>query len=225
VAQVHFDVYPAGDIYLTPEDMARFLAMHLNDGVFRGKRIISEASARKMREPQFGGVYGFGFTIRKDSLGHTIISHSGGIPGQSSFMMGDVDAKVGVYYMSNSGAPSSIATAAITLLRGGEYKAPTPRKAVKLDTKILDKYVGSYQVSPDMVWAIVREGDGLFRVPSTGGAKTPLLAETPTRFFIEGQDLTITFVMNSSGSVDKLEVDAGGGSLSARRRGTTGSPH
>ena len=218
VAQVHYDVYPAGDIYLTPEDMVRFLAMHLNDGVFRGKRIISAASAKKMREPQFGGVYGFGFTVRKDSIGHTIISHSGGIPGQSSFMMGDVDAKVGVYYMSNSGAPASIATAAIALLRGDDYKAPTPRKAVKVDAKILDKYVGSYQVSPEMVWAIVREGDSLFRVASAGGSKTPLLAETPTRFFIQGQDLTITFVVNSSGSVDKLEVDAGGGSLSARRK-------
>ena len=124
VAQVHFDVYPAGDVYLTAEDMARFLAMHLNDGVFRGKRIISAESAKKMREPQFGGVYGFGFSIRKDSTsGHTIISHSGGIPGQSSFMSGDVDAKVGVYYMSNSGAPASIAVAALALLRG-DYTAP-----------------------------------------------------------------------------------------------------
>ena len=218
VAQVHFDVYPAGDIYLTPEDMARFLAMHLNDGVFRGKRIISAASAKKMREPQFGGVYGFGFTIRKDSVGHTIISHGGGIPGQSSFMMGDVDAKVGVYFMSNSGAPTSIATAAIALLRGDDYKAPTPKKAVKVDPKILDKYAGNYQLTPDVVWTIVREGDGLARMPVGGGTKTPLLAETATRFFIEGQDLTITFVMNPSGSVEKLELDTGGGSLSAKRK-------
>ncbi len=218
VAQVHFDVYPAGDIYLTAADMARFLAMHLNDGVFRGKRIISAASAKKMREPQFGGVYGFGFTVRKDSAGHTIISHGGGIPGQSSFMMGDVDAKVGVYYMSNSGAPTSIATAAITLLRGDDYKAPTPRKAVKVDPKILDKYAGAYQLTPDIVWTLVREGDGLVRMPVGGGSKTPLLAETTTRFFIEGQDLTITFVVNPSGSVDKLELDTGGGSLSAHRK-------
>jgi CubicO group peptidase (beta-lactamase class C family) len=128
VAQVHFDVYPAGDVYLTAEDMARFLAMHLNDGVFRGKRIISAESAKKMREPQFGGVYGFGFSVRKDSLGHTIISHSGSIPGQNSFMSGDVDAKVGVYYMSNSGAPSSIATAALALLRGENYAPATTQK-------------------------------------------------------------------------------------------------
>lgn len=127
VAQVHFDVYPAGDVYLTAEDMAKFLAMHLNDGMYRGKRIISEASARKMREPQFGGTYGFGFGIQKDSTnGNTLILHSGGIPGQSSWMIGDVDAKVGVYYMSNSGAPVGLGMAAIRLLRGENYVPPAP---------------------------------------------------------------------------------------------------
>ena len=53
--QVHFDVYPAGDIYLTAEDMARFLGAQLNGGVFDGKRILSEASVREMHKPRFGG--------------------------------------------------------------------------------------------------------------------------------------------------------------------------
>lgn len=218
VAQVHFDVYPAGDVYLTAEDMARFLAMHLNDGVFRGKRIISEASARKMREPQFGGTYGFGLGVRKDSTGHTIISHSGGIPGQSSFMMGDVEAKVGVYFMSNSGAPVALATAALALLRGEEYKVPVARKAIKVDPKVLDRYAGSYQVTPDLVWTLVREGDDLFQLSPGAGPRTKLLAETPTRFFVEGQDLTITFVTNPSGGVDSLEIDTGASRIVAKRK-------
>lgn len=201
-----------------PEDMARFLAMHLNDGVFRGKRIISEASARKMREPQFGGAYGFGFGVRKDANGHTIISHGGGIPGQSSFMMGDVDAKVGVYYMSNSGAPVARAMAALALLRGEEYAEPIARKAVKVDPKLLDRYAGSYQMSPDLIWTFVREGDDLFRLPAGAGPRIRLLAETSTRFFIEGQELTITFVTDSSGAVDKLEIDSGSSLLIAKRK-------
>ncbi|MHB1328765.1 MAG: serine hydrolase domain-containing protein, partial [Gemmatimonadales bacterium] len=127
VAQVHFDVYPAGDVYLTAEDMAKFLAMHLNDGMFRGKRIISEASARKMREPLYGGSYGLGFGITKDSAtGHTLIAHSGSIPGQNSMMMGDVNAKVGVYYMSNSGVTPALGVAALKLLRGENYVPPAP---------------------------------------------------------------------------------------------------
>ena len=43
-AQVHFDVYPAGDIYLTPEDMARYLIAQLNGGVVDGKRMPGRAA-------------------------------------------------------------------------------------------------------------------------------------------------------------------------------------
>lgn len=130
VAQVHFDVYPAGDVYLTAEDMARFLGALVNGGTFQGHRILTEASVKAMREPQFGGTYGFGLNVRKDSNGHTIISHGGAIPGQSSLMLGDVDAHVGVYVMSNSGAPQAIVEAALKLLRGEEYSAPAnPKEA------------------------------------------------------------------------------------------------
>ena len=123
--QVHFDVYPAGDIYLTPEDMARFLGAQLNGGVFQGHRILSEDSVRAMHVPRFGGTYGFGYWMIRDSItGDTLIHHGGAIPGQRAFMIGDVVAKVGVYYMTNSDylpdatPPSELTNAALKLLRG-----------------------------------------------------------------------------------------------------------
>ncbi len=206
VEQVHFDVYPAGDIYLTAEDMARFLGMHLNGGIFRGKRIISEASAKLAHEPPFGGTYAFGWMVSKDSAsGHTIIQHSGGIPGQSSNMMGDLDAKVGVYYMSNSGAPGNIATAAIKLLRGEDYVAPAERKAISVDPKILDRYVGTYVIAAGANLFITREGDHLVARTAAGGPAMTLLAESTTSFFIKGQDeATVVFVAGPTGAIEKL---------------------
>ena len=218
VAQVHFDVYPAGDIYLTAEDMARFLAMHLNGGTFRGRRIISEASAKMMREPPYGGTYGFGLGVRKDPNGHTIIAHSGGIPGQSSQMMGDVDAKVGVYYMSNSGAPPAIGEAALKLLRGEDFTPPPDRKPITVDPRVLDTYVGVYEASAELRFTITREGDGLVMRQAGAPAPTPLLAETPTKFFMKGQDFTFTFGAGSSGTIDKLVIDTGGATIEAKRR-------
>ncbi len=217
VAQVHFDVYPAGDIYLTAEDMARFLAMHLNGGTFRGRRILSEASVRLAHEPAFGGNYGFGWGVRKDSTGRTVISHSGGIPGQSSYMMGDVDAKVGVYYMSNSGAPSSIGEAALKLLRGEDYTPPAERKSMAVDPKILDRYVGTYAIGAGTSLIVTREGSGLVVRQSGSTAAMALLAESPTTFFVKGQDLTVTFVADPSGKIGSLRVGTGPGALEARR--------
>jgi len=217
VAQVHFDVYPAGDVYLTAEDMARFLAMHLNNGTFRGTRVISEASAQLAHTPAFGGDYGFGWSVRKDPNGHTVIAHSGGIPGQSSMMVGDLDAKVGVYYMSNSGAPPTIAEAAIKLLQGQEYTPPAEKKAIALDGKILDRYVGTYSIAAGGTLVITREGPGLAVRQNGVGNPTILLPESPTTFFIKGEQITVTFVAGASGAIEKLVIGTGPGAMEAKR--------
>jgi CubicO group peptidase (beta-lactamase class C family) len=216
VQQVHFDVYPAGDLWLTAEEMARFLGAHLNGGVWQGKRILSEASVKQAHEPQFGGTYAFGWSVSKDDKGHTLISHTGGIPGMSSYMLGDLDAKVGVYFMSNSGAPTSIGDAAIQLLRGEAYVPPPEKKAIAVDPKILDTYVGTYDLDGNTI-TVSRSGTGLVIQPS-GQPQMQLLAETPTRFFITGVPLTITFGTGPDGAVDRLEVESGGGKQVAKKR-------
>ena len=46
-----------------------------------------------MHKPRFGGTYGFGYWMIRDSTtGDTLIHHGGAIPGQRAFMIGDVDA-------------------------------------------------------------------------------------------------------------------------------------
>ena len=218
VGQVHFDVYPAGDIWLTAAEMARFLGAHLNGGVWQGKRILSEASVKTAHEAPYGGNYAFGWAVRKDSKnGHTIIQHTGGIPGMSSNMVGDVDAKVGVYYMSNSGAPGSIADAAIALLQGQDWAPPAERKPIALDAKTLDKYVGSYQMGPEVSIVFTREASGLvFRVNGQGEA-TQLLAESADRFFVKGQAFTVVFVSNAAGEVEKMVIETSEGKQEATR--------
>jgi serine-type D-Ala-D-Ala carboxypeptidase/endopeptidase len=209
VEQVHFDVYPAGDIYLTAEDMARFLAMHLNGGMFHGTRILSEASVKAMHEPQFGGTYAFGFSVRKDPSGHTIISHSGAIPGQSSYMAGDLDAKVGVYFMSNSGAPPVIGEAALKLLRGEEYVPPAEPKIVSVDSSVLDRYVGVYEMNSDVAFTVSREGNKLMVQQGGEPKKNELAPTSSTSFVIKGQDYIVTFVADPSGAVTKFVLDTG----------------
>lgn len=218
VEQVHFDVYPAGDIYLTAEDMARFLAMQLNGGEFHGKRILSEASVKAMHEPQFGGTYAFGFSVRKDANGHTIISHNGGIPGQSSDMVGDLDAKVGVYFMSNSGAPPVIAEAALKLLRGEDYVPPPEPKIVAVDPSVLDTYVGVYELNSDVALTVSRDGKKLELQQNDDPTKSELAAISRTSFIARGQDMTVTFVADPSGAVTKMVLDTGSDKVDLPRR-------
>jgi CubicO group peptidase (beta-lactamase class C family) len=225
VAQVHFDVYPAGDIYLTAEDMARYLAAQLNGGVFHGNRILSEESVREMHKPRFGGDYGFGFWMVHDSAtGHTLIHHGGAIAGQRAFLIGDLDAHVGVYYMTNSDylpdatppAQSEVVYAALKLLRGEDYVPRPQRKGIAVDDKVLDSYVGSYDLG-QATFVISRVGRALAIQQNGVGGKNELLAETPVRFVQRGSNITITF-QGDSGSIDRLVLQAGGQQLTATRR-------
>ncbi len=221
--QVHFDVYPAGDIYLTPEDMARFLGAQLNGGVFQGKRILSEESVRTMHVPRFGGTYGFGYWMIRDSTtGDTLIHHGGAIPGQRAFMIGDVVAKVGVYYMTNSdylpdaAPPSELVNAALKLLRGETYVPSPQKKGIAVDEKVLDSYVGTYELGQGTL-VVTRVGRALAIQQNNQPAINELLAETPVRFFQRGSSATITFE-GDGGRIERLVVEAGGQRRTATRR-------
>ena len=198
--------YPAGGTaYLTAEDMARFLGAHVNGGVFQDHRILSAQSVREMQTPRFGGNYGFGLRMRQTATRHTLIRHTGRMPGMSSMMMGDVDAHVGVYYMVNASDDRfDIADIAITLLRGKSYPV-AGRKSVPVDSKILDSYVGVY-VAETSVFTISREGNGLSLQKNQKPKKGELLAEAPTIFFLKDDPATISFEKDSDGKVDRMII-------------------
>ncbi len=216
IAQYHYDVYPAGDAYLTAEDMARFLGAHINGGVWGGSRILSEESVREMHTAQFGGYYGLGFAVKKAEDGHTLISHSGAIRGQNSVMMGDVDARVGVYIMSNSGVSSSLGEAAIHLLRGEEYTLPEDREYIEVDPEILATYAGKYDLAGRLIFEIVVENDGLFVLMPRMG-KIELLAETESRFWLVGEGWVFNFLAGDEGSIDRIDFESDGMTMNAER--------
>lgn len=228
VAQVHFDVYPAGDIYLRAEDMARYLIAQLNGGVYHGTRILSEASVTAMHTPRFGGDYGFGFWMVKDSTsGHTLIHHGGAIAGQRAFLIGDLDAKVGVYYMTNSdylpdGTPptqSEITYAALRLLRGESYvpRPPRPaRKHIVVDDKILDSYVGTYEVM-GIPFFVKRVGRAFALQQGEDGGLVELFAESPTTFVAEGLPYKLSFE-GDNGTINRFVLSAGEQRLVAKRK-------
>ena len=128
-------------------------------------------------------------------------------------MAGDLDAKVGVYFMSNSGAPAAIGEAALKLLRGEDYIPPAEPKIVAVDPSVLDRYVGVYELSSDVAFTVSREGNKLMLQQGDQPQKSELAATSPTSFVVKGQDFTVTFVAES-GPVTKLVLDTGSEKLS-----------
>ncbi len=123
VAQVRYDAFAAGDVYLKASDMARFLAAQLNGGNFEGGRILQRASTEEMRRQQFDGrTYGLGVQMASFE-GHDIIHHSGGIPGFRSILVAEPSTRQGVYIMANAGNTNALgllARYALQLMWGDE---------------------------------------------------------------------------------------------------------
>ena len=72
--------YPAGGLFSTANDVAKFYQMMLSDGAWRGKRILSHEAVAQMTRTQTGDLktgfvdgmsWGFGFAVEKEPKGIT----------------------------------------------------------------------------------------------------------------------------------------------------------
>jgi CubicO group peptidase (beta-lactamase class C family) len=149
--QVRFDVYPAGDAYLSVPSMSSLLLAHLNGGTLKGVTLLSETSVAEMRKEQFGGTYGLGFGIRQLN-GEKLITHAGGVPGYSTHFILDLDSQAGVYVASNAGGTHLpmryVGQLALDLLLGKEVGSGLMREIVGIGTALAtDEQTGVLRVT------------------------------------------------------------------------------
>jgi hypothetical protein len=90
------------------------------------------------------------------------------------------------------------------------------RVIAKLDPKLLDAYMGEYQVGPAMNFTIMREGDKLFAVAPSFG-KNELLFDFEDRFTISLIGAQLTFIRNEKGEVSDLTIDVNHQTIRAKK--------
>lgn len=87
-------------------------------------------------------------------------------------------------------------------------------KTAKVDASGFDSYLGDYQLTPELVLTITREGDRLFG-QATGQPKVDLEAVTETNFLVPAVNGTIGFERDASGKVTGLVLSQGGRTIKA----------
>jgi bifunctional DNase/RNase len=90
------------------------------------------------------------------------------------------------------------------------------RKEVAVDPRLFDRYVGRYEMRPDFILTITREGDRLFG-QATGRAKFELFAEGEKDYFFKVTDAQITFEIDAAGAANQLTLHQLGRHMPARR--------
>ena len=87
-------------------------------------------------------------------------------------------------------------------------KEDNPIKPVVVDDKILESYVGEYEVSPDLIITISKTGNQL-KTQMTGQSKILIFATSNNRFNVQDTERKFIFNRTDDGKVDSLTLIQG----------------
>jgi CubicO group peptidase (beta-lactamase class C family) len=203
-----------GTLYFTVLDVAKW------DEALYGTTLLKPASLERLWTvfPMADGTpnaghYGFGWVI--DAVnGHRVIGHGGVSQGFTTQISRFVDDSLTVLVLTNlHPLDKEIIAHRIAGLVNPALMPPPPKqhaehKAIAVDPRLMDRYVGIYQIAPTITLAVTRVDDRLY-VQQTDRPVVQVFAEGERDFFVKGFDLQMTFVVDSEGKATELIVHQG----------------
>ena len=205
--------YSAGSLYSTVEDLLKW------DQALYADRLLPAAAKAVMFTP-FKDNYAYGWVMPTPSpatFGRRQTTHGGGINGFSSMLIRLPDDKMTIVVLANNEFTNTgrIARDLLAISLGEPYQTPVQRVAITVDPAIFDSYAGRYQLRPDFIMTVTREGDRLI-TQATGQQKIEVFPESETKFFAKVMDAQITFV-KEGGKVTHLILHQNGREQRAAR--------
>ncbi len=206
---------PAGNLYSTAEDLAKFMIMLFAGGKAGGNRILKEETISRMftiqfPEPGRTADFGLGFKVSK-WRGRKRISHAGAVYGFASLFTGLPAEKLGVIVLNTvdcaGGLNRKITDRALELLLNMKYGEPVPSLPEYATRKKIDPcdYTGLYKSKNKTVRVFEKNGALALNVNGPDLTLRPLKAENT--FIVDcrlSYGLQVSFLKNSLGKVDRI---------------------
>jgi D-alanyl-D-alanine carboxypeptidase len=97
-----------------------------------------------------------------------------------------------------------------------EQVAAAAATPVRVPVEVLDRYVGRYELSPEMTVTMRRVGEALLAQPS-GDDEVTLVPESETRFTVPEENITVVFQADASGTVTGFVLHQNGRQMTVRK--------
>ena len=177
------------------------------DRAVKNHTLLNEETQKEMLKGQAmidtvkKSYYGYGVFMEKNDFG-SIISHSGGWPGYTTFLARNTDKDQTYIILSNNNSNSpALCTTLQNIMAGKQVVMPYEHKEIIIDSTAINQFTGAYKTTVDI--KLERKGTKLFRV-LPNGSSLELKPETATKFFYsDGSDRQIEFELDANKKITK----------------------
>ena len=211
---------PAGNLYTSAEDLARFLGFLFARGAVDGKRIVRPETLDTMFTPQLvddESGYGLGFHVTR-FRDRKRVSHMGAVYGFTSSVGAIPELKVGAVVLANediaTGPVRKLADAALGWMVDAKLapersreeqqnEEEEPAETVTLDS---EPFAGDYESAS--YWARIEPADGHL-LANISGQRLTLTSAGPDQFTADGRwatDAEVEFRRDDGGRVTQFEA-------------------
>jgi CubicO group peptidase (beta-lactamase class C family) len=208
----------AGALRSSANDMLTFLEAFL--GCKESPLAPAMKAMLEVRRPALKAEIGLGWLLHSVE-GKEITWHTGGTAGFRSFVGYDPKARTGIVVLANASTPSGVEDIGGHLLNPklplANPEPPRQHTEIPMDPQLLDNYTGRYQVNPNLIFEITRDGNRLFAQgfaqgngQATGLPKFELFAEGENQFFAKVADNQISFETGPEGRATSLILNRAG---------------
>jgi len=150
--------------------------------------------------------------------GNEIIWKNGGTGGYRTFIGYAPRSRIGIVALSNTSSKAGVDDLGLHLLDARfplDVPAGSP-KVASVDPERLERYVGRYELSPNFILTVTRDG-GQLSVQATNQLRYPVYATSDREFFYKAVNAQITFETDAEGQATSLVLHQNGRDQPARR--------
>lgn len=206
----------AGVLRSSAKDMLQFLAANLGY-VKTPLAPVLAATVASRRKAAPNMELGLGWHIIHNE-GEELIWHNGGTGGFRTWAGYNPKTRVGVVVLSNATTGRGVDDIGMHIA-SSKFPLSKPtlqRKEVTVSPKVLDGYVGRYELAPNFVIAVTKEDNALF-VQATNQPKFPVYPESERKFFLKAVDAQVSFDVDDTGKATRLTLHQGGRDMPGKR--------
>ena len=137
----------------------------------------------------------------------TVAWHDGGTYGAYTYIGFNRQRGFGLVWLSNSSLwqVGALRERLERILLGSSIKPLQLRKPVELDPGVLERYTGKYQIKPGIILEVtLAEGYLILGVSGKVGGSVLYPESETSFFFLDSEDVTVSFVRDEEGRIEKL---------------------